>query len=149
MKDIALDELILRRYEIPSKANERELVRKFCLSLGLLQEGDSRDIIVDILLGLIKVKKDKKFLSSEEIKEKVIELRKVYGLELKGVSESNIRRQLKRLRDLFLIEKIKNKYRIAEFNSIEAILESKILNIKLKGIIDRIKIYAKALDEIK
>ena len=43
-----LAEIILRKYELPRKAKERELVKKVCLSLGLLQPGDSRDVIVDI-----------------------------------------------------------------------------------------------------
>ena len=50
MKDIPLSEITLRKYEKPSNLERRELVRKICLSLGLLQLGDSRDIIVDILL---------------------------------------------------------------------------------------------------
>ncbi len=45
-KDIPLSEITLRRYEKPSKLSERELVRKICLSVGLLQPGDSRDVIV-------------------------------------------------------------------------------------------------------
>ncbi len=52
VKDIPLGEITLRKYEKPYDAPKRELVRKVCLSLGLLQPGDSRDIIVDILLVL-------------------------------------------------------------------------------------------------
>jgi len=147
MKDIALDEITLRKYEIPEIRERRELVRKFCLSLGLLQEGDSRDIIVDILLVLLKAKKEKKFLNSKEIKEFVEKIRQDYGLDTRGISESNIRRQLKRLRDLMLVEKIKNSYRISEFSSIETLLE-RIFEIKLNGITKRIKEYAKAIDAI-
>jgi len=50
VRDIPLAEITLRRYEKPYDSSKRELVRKICLSLGLLQPGDSRDIIVDILL---------------------------------------------------------------------------------------------------
>ena len=61
-KDIPLAEITLRRYEKPAELTERELVRKLCLSLGLLQPGDSRDIIVDILHTLLSAKKKKQEL---------------------------------------------------------------------------------------
>ena len=37
MKDIPLSEITLRKYEKPVGLEKRELVRKICLSLGLLQ----------------------------------------------------------------------------------------------------------------
>lgn len=40
--DTSLAEITLRKYEKPKSENKRELVRKVCLSLGLLQPGDSR-----------------------------------------------------------------------------------------------------------
>ena len=46
-KDIPLAEITLRRYEKPYNLQKRELIRKLCLSIGLLQPGDSRDIIVE------------------------------------------------------------------------------------------------------
>src|SRR3989338_8474520 len=104
MKDIPLSEITLRKYEKPQGLEKRELVRKICLSLGLLQLGDSRDVIVDILIVLIDANKKKEKLSSEEIKIKTEELRKKYNLDLKGLAESNIRRQLKRLRGNMLID---------------------------------------------
>jgi hypothetical protein len=42
----------------------RELVRKFCLSTGLLQPGDSRDVMVDILYVLLKARQRKEELHS-------------------------------------------------------------------------------------
>ena len=47
-RDVPLNEITLRRYEKPDNLKGRDLVRKLCLSLGLLQPGDSRDVIVDI-----------------------------------------------------------------------------------------------------
>ena len=140
-KEIPLSEITLRRYEKPSKLSERELVRKLCLSVGLLQPGDSRDVIVDILYVLLKAKKQKKLLSSEEIEKEVINERKKQKLALYGIASSNIRRQLKRLRDLFLVEKIKNSYRIAEFEDLNIIFEEKIEKFYLKSIVDRVKEY--------
>jgi len=144
-REIPLAEITLRRYEKPSKLSERELVRKLCLSIGLLQPGDSRDIIVDILHVLIKSKKEKKLLSSEEIEKQVITARKKQKLALHGIASSNIRRQIKRLRDLFIVEKVKNNYRINEFEDLEVIFEEKIEKFYLSSIVDRVKAYFEAL----
>ena len=140
-KEIPLAEITLRRYEKPSKLSDRELVRKLCLSIGLLQPGDSRDVIVDILHVLLKAKKQNKALTSEEIEKEVINARKKQKLPLVGIASSNIRRQIKRLRDLFLVEKIKNSYRISEFEDLSVIFEEKIEKFYLKSIVDRVKEY--------
>jgi len=47
-KDTPLAEIILRRYEKPTNLSERDLVRKLCFSIGLLQPGDSRDVVVKV-----------------------------------------------------------------------------------------------------
>jgi len=75
-KDIPLAEITLRRYEKPANLSDRELIRKLCLSVGLLQPGDSRDVIVDVFTVIIKAKKDKTNLTSDEICSLVIEERK-------------------------------------------------------------------------
>jgi len=51
-QDIPLAEITLRRYEKPYLMEKRELVKKICLSLGFLQPGDGRDVIVDVLMVL-------------------------------------------------------------------------------------------------
>ena len=143
-KDVPLAEITLRRYEKPYSTSRRELIRKICLSIGLLQPGDSRDVIVDILHVLLDAKKSKKTMSSEEIKDRVIKLRKSQKLALKGVASSNVRRQLKRLKDLFLIEKIQNDYRITEFEDLNIIFEKKIKEVYLKSILERVSEYFNA-----
>ena len=70
--DTPLSEITLRRYEKPYNLPKRELVRKLCLSLGLLNPGDSRDVIVDILYVLLEAGSNQKRLSSDEIREEVI-----------------------------------------------------------------------------
>ena len=132
-----LMEIILRRYESPHDLSERDTLKKICLSLGLLQPGDSRDVIVDILMVLERAKKQKKEMSAVEIKEELLEIRTSNGLSLNGTADSNIRRQLKRLRDIFLVEKIKNNYRILEFMSLSQIFEEKIKKIILDAILTR------------
>lgn len=144
-KDTPLSEITLRRYEKPYLSNRRDLIKKLSLSIGLLQPGDSRDIIVDILQTLIEAKSEKRLLNSEEIKEEVIELRKKSKLPLKGIASSNIRRQLKRLRDLFLVEKLANDYRITEFEDIHIIFDQKIKKFYLDSIVSRVEEYFNAL----
>ncbi len=145
-RDTPLVELTLRRYEKPS-VNGRELVRKFCLSLGLLQPGDSRDVMVDVLYVLLQAKGRKEELHSEEVKNKVIDVRKNAGLPMLGIASSNIRRQLKRLKDLYLVETSANLYRITEFGNLNEIFEEKVENFVLTQVMSRVKEYMKKIDE--
>ncbi len=148
-KDIPLMEITLRRYEKPASLSERELVRKLCLSVGLLQPGDSRDVIVDILNVLIKARKKNLNVTSDEICSLVIEERKRLKLAMLGIASSNIRRQVKRLKDLLLIEKRLNAYRIVEHNSLAEVFEDNIEKFLLPSIISRIKEYLKKIDEMQ
>ena len=148
VKDIALSEITLRKYEKQYQLEDRELVKKICLSLGLLQPGDSRDVMVDILMVLAEASKEKRAISSDEVKISVEELRKKHSLELKGIAESNIRRQLKRLRDLMLVEKKNNLYNISEFESLETVFKNKIENFLIPQTVERIKEYLAELENI-
>ena len=141
-KDIPLSEITLRRYERPYNMSKRELVRKLCLSVGLLQPGDSRDVVVDILSVMLNNKKE---MSSEEIKKLTVNFRKKNKLPLKGIADSNVRRQLKRLRTLFLVEKVKNNYRMHENDKLLNIFEEKIEKFYLRNITDRVREYFNAL----
>lgn len=147
MKKVAIDsplsEITLRRYEKPN-VKGRELVKKFCLSMGLLQPGDSRDIVVDIFHIMLKERQD---LLAEEIRQKVIDYRKENSMELLGIASPNIRRQLRRLRELHLAEKIKNRYRITEYLKISEIFLEKIEKFYLASIVDRVRDYACAIDK--
>ena len=144
-KDVPLSELTLRRYEKPYEMPRRELIRKLCLSIGLLQPGDSRDVIVDVLQVLLDHKIKNKMLDSEEVKKEVINQRKKNKLPLKGIASSNIRRQLKRLKDIYLVESINNEYRITEFNSLEEIFNERIEKFMLPNILSRVKEYLKVV----
>lgn len=146
-RDTPISEITLRRYEKPYDLNRRDLVRKLCLSSGLLQPGDSRDIIVDILHVLLQAKRPNELLSSEDIRERVIDMRNENNLPLVGVASSNVRRQIKRLRDLFLVEKVRNNYRITEFENISIIFNEKIEQYLLSSVLDRIRDYCKKVDE--
>jgi len=143
-RDIPLAEITLRKYEKPSSNNSRDLIKKLCLSIGLLQPGDSRDVIVDVLHVLVYAKQP---LTSKEVEDLAIALRKKHKLPLKGIASSNIRRQLKRLKDMFLIESIQNAYRITENESLEYIFEEKIKQYYLNSILDRVKEYFSAINK--
>ncbi|HRZ85712.1 MAG TPA: hypothetical protein P5277_02935 [Candidatus Paceibacterota bacterium] len=148
-KDVPLSEIILRKYEKPYNIEKRQLVKKICLSLGLLQPGDSRDVIIDVLMVLLEERENKSKLDSYQIKAKVEEMRTKHNLEMRGIAESNIRRQLKRLRDLMIIEKKQNLYYISEFESLHEIFEQKIQKLIVDPSIERLKDYLKELDKPK
>lgn len=146
-RDLPLTEITLRKYERPYDASKREVIRKVCLSIGLLQPGDSRDVIVDILLCLEDARKERKELTSMQIQEIVGKIRKEHSLEDKGLAESNVRRQLKRLRDLMLVDKNSNLYRLSEFEPLSHIFEKKIEQFLIPQTIDRIKEYLGHLEK--
>jgi len=147
VKDIPLSEITLRRYEKPYDSSKRELVKKVCLSLGFLQPGDSRDIVVDLLMVLEDARKQKSWLSSFEIRDKIESTRKENSLEGKGLAESNIRRQLKRLRDSMLVDKKENRYRLSEFAPLGEIFENKIERFLIPQTVERIKEYLGKLEK--
>jgi len=86
---------------------------------------------------------DYKFLTQDEVEK----LRKAGKLELKGLAESNIRRQLKRLRDLMIIDKKENYYNLSEFESLSSIFENKIEKFLITQTIERVKDYLSELDK--
>lgn len=149
MKENSIADITLRKYESPMNLEKRELIKKICLSLGLLQPGDSRDIIVDILQILIESRESKKELEVNEIKEKITKNRENHNLEIKGIAESNIRRQLKRLKDIFLVEKTVRGYRINELESLTKLFDEKIEKFYISSIVSRIKEYLDELEKSK
>ncbi|MFH1770837.1 MAG: hypothetical protein ABH828_04755 [archaeon] len=142
--DSPLAEINLRKYESPVGLKGRELVRKLCLSLGLLQPGDSRDVIVDVLQVILEAKTE---LTSKEVEELTVKNRKKHNQPLLGIAPSNIRRQLLRLRDLFILEKIANNYRIKENSKLRVLFEENIEKYYLNSIITRVKEYLTEVDK--
>lgn len=148
VKDEGLAEITIRKYERPYNMDKRQLVKRICLSLGLLQPGDSRDVIVDILMVLSDAGKNKDKLSSENIRERVEKIRVENKLELKGLAESNIRRQLKRLNDLMIIDKQSNMYNLSEFESLSNIFNEKIKKFIIEPSIARISEHLEMLEKV-
>lgn len=73
-------------------------------------------------------------------------IRKENSLEIKGLAESNIRRQLKRLRDSMIVDKQENKYRMSEFAPLKEIFENKIERFLIPQVIERTKEYLAKLE---
>ncbi|MFP4118494.1 MAG: hypothetical protein ACLFTH_00375 [Candidatus Woesearchaeota archaeon] len=145
-KDTPLAEVTLRKYERPNSLSGRNLVRKFCLTLGLLQPGDSRDVVVDVLHVMLKNKGNGP-LTSREVEKRVIKNREEHNVPQLGIAPSNIRRQLLRCRELFLIEKVRAAYRITENLSFSDIYAEKLKNYYLKSIIERTGEYMQKIDD--
>ena len=103
--------------------------------------------MVDVFHVLLKARQEREELHSEEVKNKVMTLRKSLNLPMLGIASSNIRRQLKRLKDLHLIETNANLYRITEWNSISEIFEDKVENFIIKSVMSRVKDYVQKIDE--
>lgn len=141
-KDIPLAEITLRKYERPYEMPRRELIRKVCLSAGLLHPGDSRDVIVDIFQILLEAKEP---LSCEKVRDLVVQKRQNEKLPLNGIAPSNIRRQIRRLRELYFVQKKQNTYFINENEDISVLFTERIENFFLPSILSRVKEYIKAL----
>jgi|TARA_B100001971_G_C18236320_1_gene567480 hypothetical protein len=146
-RDVPLAEITLRRYERPANLSKRDLLRKLCLSLGLLQPGDSRDVIVDILHTTLQASKKRNHLTLPEIEQRVINSRKQLKLPLVGVTPPNLTRQIRRLKELSILEKAPRGYRIVEFSKVRDLFEEKIQNILVPSINTRITEYLNKIDD--
>ena len=139
-----LAELTLRRYEKPYRLQGRELVKRLCLSLGLLQTNDGRDVMVDVFHSIVKAKEP---ITQQEIERFVKDTRTANNLGERGSAPSNIRRQVKRLRDLFLIERTGSKYHLAEHGALHEVFTERIEKVYLPAILTRVKEYCEAVEK--
>lgn len=145
--ELPIAEITLRKYEklhSDTRVDRRNIIRKICLSLGLLQPGDSRDIIVDIFKAIID---SNKALTTKEIMDKVIKQRKKLNLQPIGLTYPNVCRQLRRLKQIMLIDVRADKYRLNENDTLKNIFNEKIVKYYLTSIQDRINDYLELLDE--
>ena len=136
LRETPLQEITLRKYERPIAGERRALLTRFCMSLGLLQPGDSRRLVVDVLEALLTDRDG--FQSLEEIYQKIGKI----------VEKSGIRRHLRRLVRLKLVETRNKKYRILEGERFEYIVSFIVKKYLIDDIFDRIGEYAKKLDEL-
>ncbi|MBT3940862.1 hypothetical protein HOD83_03410 [Candidatus Woesearchaeota archaeon] len=133
LKDIPLQEITIRKYESPAGLERKELVRRFLLSIGLLQPGESRDVIVNIFELLLE-NRGRGFEPTEILR--------ALG-EKRGASAPNVRRQLRRMRDLKLVEKRQDGYQICD--SIPSVVENFIEPFVVKQTVERLKEYSRLL----
>jgi len=137
LRETPLTEITLRKYERPASSSDRKIIlTKFCMSLGLLQPGESRRLMVDVLEILLEKRNEYKNL--DEIYEKV-------G---KNVEKSGIRRHLRHLISLKLVERKNKKYRIMEGEKLEYIISFIVKKYLVDDIFDRINEYGRKLDEL-
>ena len=87
--------------------DREELVKLFLDCLGV-----SRDVAIDMFEVLLIAKSDGISLTSREIKNEIIKLRKSRGVEdpKKGLSDRNIQIWLKFFRDLEMVERLGDRY---------------------------------------
>ncbi len=145
VKELPLSEITLRRYEKPRNLKERGLVKRVCLSLGLLNPGDSRDIIVELLYVLIKAKKP---LTLSELEKRVYKTRKRFKQNLQGITPSNISRQLRKLKKLGIISDSNRKYSLSERLSLTEIFNEKIKPLILEPTMERVLEYLEKADAL-
>lgn len=137
-RDAPLQEITIRKYENPENQHPREVARRFLLSVGLLQPGDSRDIISDIFIMLLVARKSRKYIQVDDL---ILKLK-----DKPGASAPNIRRQLRRLREMKLVEKADGGYRITEFGPISKIVNNYIVPFVVNQTIERLREYSEHLD---
>ncbi|PIO00107.1 hypothetical protein COT72_03020 [archaeon CG10_big_fil_rev_8_21_14_0_10_43_11] len=141
-------EFTLRKLEKPFTTNYRELVRAFCVSIGLVQPADSRDVIVDVLVALLKYRPKQKLLYTQDVQKIVSDYRAHIGLPVVGVSQSNILRALKILRTKGIAEVVSGGYRIREWSLLTTVFETHLQEYLIKTTIERIKEYSDRIDSI-
>ncbi len=139
-KDLPIDEITLRRFEKPSSDDLKTLVRTFAISVGLLQPGDSRDVVSTLLLMFVEAGKKKEFIAVENLIEKL--------KDEDGGTPNNIRRQLRRLKDLNIIERTSYGYRMKEFLPLLTIFKEFIMKFNIEPSVNRLEEYAKKIDEL-
>ena len=140
-KDYPITEITLRKFERPFDEDRKSMIRKFCISIGLLQPGDSRDVVVDIVNLFVDKKNERQILSSKEIEHILKENRS------EGVAGSNIRRQILRLERIGLVEKWNKGYRLREFLDLTTLLKEHIKPFLIEPTFNRILEYANKIDK--
>jgi len=130
-KEVPINEVTLRKFEKPY-GDLDTCLRKFLMSIGLLQVGESRDEITKIFKHLLLSRG--KIIQTKEI------------IERTGASPSNLRRHLRRLRSLGLVERIDTGYRISEGKNLVEIVSE--MNSIVQTTMERIIDYAHFLESI-
>lgn len=129
-----LVEITLAKFDRPHGVKKDELLRRFCVSLGLLQAGDSRDLMPKILDAMLE---NREPLTLNQLMK-----------HLPKAAPSGVRRHLRRMIDLRLVERHKTRYRLAEGESLEFIVKYLLKRYIDEEIFDRLEDYANALEDV-
>lgn len=140
-RDVPVFEITLRKFEKPS-GDKKSVIRKLCISLGLLQPGDSRDIIVDLLCALIDASHKRVLLSSEDL----YSIASATGK--KGAAKSNVRRNLLKLKELGIVEKFSSGYRLVEYSSLRDLF-IRVKSFFIEPMFDRVLEYCNYIDSLR
>ena len=66
-----------------------------------------------------------------------------------GIASSNVRRQVRRLKEMYLIEKFDGRYRVVENAPLSEVFEEKIENYILGAVTSRIKEYMTEIERLR
>ena len=143
--DSPLSEITLRKYEKGTVVSRRELIRKMCLSLGLVQAGDARDAVVDVFDVLLSAKKA---LPSRHIMAQAALLREKAGLSTQGLTHANVCRMLRRLRQLYFVETNADAYRITERERLATLFREQTIPFYIQPLLDRITYVMEQVDAL-
>ena len=111
--------------------------------MGLLQPADGRDVIVDVLHSVLKSPEP---VSISDIEKSVKRSRKEHNLPMSGIASSNIRRQVKRLKDSFIVDRAGKNYQIAENAPLHEAFSERIEKFYLPTIVSRVREYCEAIE---
>ena len=139
-KNNPIIDVTLRKFEKPYEEGD-ELIRKFCMSIGILQPGDSRDTVVQIMKVLIRNREIKVFMDSKEIWDLVKDNR--------DIAHSNVRRHLNKMEKIGFVERTSQGYRLREWLSLEEIISEFFEKYVITQTLERIKEYASKIDSLR
>lgn len=138
-KDKPLSKISLSEFEKPGSDYFTNL-RRFCISLGLVNPGESRVAIIYILDLLLKLRlKEKDGADSYAI------MKYLYSKNIKIVY-ANVLRDLRKLVSLGIVEKVDRKYRIKENMKLTEIIDEFIKPYLIDRILKKIYLYAESID---
>lgn len=130
--DLPLSEITLRKFERPENIDRKTIIRRFCISLGLVNPGETRAGLVEIFEILLASREP---LRAEEIAEKL----------QNKLALSGIRRHLRRLEQIKLVEHRNQRYSLAEGQDLVYSLKFVVKEYVVEDIFNRIVEYAEKL----
>ncbi|MFH0961378.1 MAG: hypothetical protein V1820_01705 [archaeon] len=133
--DLPISEITIRKFERPENIDKKVLIRRFCISLGLINSGDNRAGCVDVFEVIFNSKEP---LSAEEVFESL-------G---KKLALSGIRRHLRRLERIRILEHRNSKYQIAEGRNLSYCLKYVVKDYLIEDIFNRISEYGEKLQNL-